>query len=395
MNILFIIPSLQGGGAEKVTSIIAGELARDNDVTIVTYKDSGKPFLLAKKVKTINLNLYGGSPFRKIINSIKRIRRITAIKNEYKIDTTISMLVMPNFENVMSKRHDRVIISIRNNESVELKGLKRLIHKVTLAKCDYVVAVSKQVLDNQIAEFHCPPQKITTINNPCDAKTIINRCNEAPSDFQFDEIERNNESLSDSGFCEIRRKHQLLYVSIGRLSKQKGQWHLINAFSRLAERNSNIALIILGEGEFRKSLEEYIKKKGLQDRVYLLGYCENPYYYLSRSDVFVMSSLYEGFSNALLEAMACSLPIVCADCVAGTRELLEEGANPPYGILTKAFDTNDYTFYDSLSEEEEALADAMAAMMDEDVRKQYINKSMERILDYSLEKIMKQWVQIL
>ena len=115
---------------------------------------------------------------------------------------------------------------------------------------------------------------------------------------------------------------------------------LIRAFSKVAEKNENINLAILGQGELKEDLEKLVAEYNLQDRVFLLGFQSNPFKYVSKSSVFVLSSLFEGLGNVVLEALACNVPIISTDCKSGPREILAPGTSLDKKI--ESAETNEY-----------------------------------------------------
>ena len=144
----------------------------------------------------------------------------------------------------------------------------------------------------------------------------------------------------------------------------------------LAGEGIQCKLIILGEGKEKENLLKLVEKLGLNDRVSFEGFQENPYKYLARSTVFVLSSLYEGFPNVLLEAMALGIPSVATRCPTGPDEIITEGVD---GVLIPPAD-------------EKAIADAIKKLLlDEDLRKRLSEAGKRRIQDFAVEKIVKQY----
>jgi glycosyltransferase involved in cell wall biosynthesis len=157
----------------------------------------------------------------------------------------------------------------------------------------------------------------------------------------------------------IRREKSALFsgkitlITCGRLVEQKGYPYLIKAFRIVKNNIANIQLLILGKGPLETELKEQIKREHLIRDVKLLGFKNNPYFYYYHSDFFIFSSLYEGFGNVLVEAMACGLAIISTDCSYGPREIIcsEETKYPSeklqnykicsYGILLPSLTISD------------------------------------------------------
>ena len=158
-------------------------------------------------------------------------------------------------------------------------------------------------------------------------------------------------------------------------------WHLIRAFSKIVKENLDFKLVIFGRGKERRDLQKLVDELELNRSVFLLDYVSNPYKYLKKSKIFVNSSLYEGCSNAILEAMRVGLPIVATDCKYGNREILcLNNSNEEFGILVPALDNKHYNSKDPLTKEEIELYEAIKKLIkEENLREYYRQKSKERI----------------
>jgi glycosyltransferase involved in cell wall biosynthesis len=166
---------------------------------------------------------------------------------------------------------------------------------------------------------------------------------------------------------------------MGRLTRAKGYDLLLRAFAECAHKHSAWSLVILGEGEERATLEALVEELGLKDRVTLPGCLRDPSPILRGADLFVMSSYYEGSSNALLEAMACGLAVISTD-TSSVREIIRDGAN---GILVPP---NDVT----------ALASAMDRLMkDREERERFGALAGDVIDRFSVERVMGMWDDLL
>jgi glycosyltransferase involved in cell wall biosynthesis len=135
----------------------------------------------------------------------------------------------------------------------------------------------------------------------------------------------------------------------------------------------------LGEGEDRGRLEYLIKELKLENDVSLLGFVENPYAYMQRSDVFVLSSRWEGFGNVLVEAMACGCPVVSTNCPSGPAEILENGE---YGILVPVEDV------------EKMAKSIIKILTNKELREELSNKALKRSKEFHVEKAVEKYLQI-
>ena len=118
------------------------------------------------------------------------------------------------------------------------------------------------------------------------------------------------------------KKRRFTFVTVGRLDNGKNHRLIIEAMKSI-----EADLWIIGDGELREELLSYIKELNLNDKVYLLGKKENPFAFLAKADCFVFTSNHEGFPNVLVEALACSLPVISTDCKSGPREILSPKSN--------------------------------------------------------------------
>ncbi|MFC6803526.1 glycosyltransferase [Deinococcus caeni] len=170
-------------------------------------------------------------------------------------------------------------------------------------------------MESLIREIPSLSQKSIVINNPIDGSMIERQA-------QKDLIEG------------IRPRKRVEFLAAGRLEKVKGFDTLINAFSRFG--NNDVGLSIIGEGSQRKALESLIKDLNLSESVSLLGFKMNPYVYMKETDVFVLSSLFEGLPTVLIEAQLLGKPIISTDCDSGPREILDNGK---FGSLVQTGDS--------------------------------------------------------
>lgn len=386
-NIIFILPELCGGGAEKTVGNLSKKLIEDYNIDIVLFRDtpikyaySGKLVYLPQRKKNNILS--------KVIFFMKSIVFLKKYKKEHKIDYAISFLTAADIVNVFSKvKNTKNIISIRNTDSkLNSKNiLYKLCTYISTHKCDHIISISNQVKEDLINNFNIKENKITTIYNPSLAIEFGNMQLKVKEDFWNNPV----------------------VINIGRLTYQKGQWHLIKAFSEVVKQNKNIKLLILGKGELEENLKQLIEILKLENNVFLLGFVDNPYDYLKKSDIFVFPSLYEGLGNSIIESLVCGVPVISTDCIAGPREILSPKSDfrkkvvdeidyAEYGVLVPSFGSEDCNLSTELTKQEKILAEAILRMInDKEFRDNYVEKAKQRVNDFKIEVIADEWKKIL
>ncbi|WP_456472559.1 glycosyltransferase [Methanocaldococcus sp.] len=398
-KIQFLINSLISGGAERVSVNLFNNLSKKYNIYFYTILNDVF-YRPPKNIKFKSLTNYSIKQGNKkfllaiLISFFKYLKEIK--KNNPNL--LMSFLEISNFLNILVAKitKKRVVISIRTNPEnyKKKKTLKNRIYNKIIKlypKADKIITVSKEIEQILIKNYKIPKEKIKTIYNPHPIKEY-QKLSEEPLEEKYQKI----------------FKDSFIFINIGRLTEAKGQWFLIRAFKKVSEKHPEAKLIILGEGELRKQLEELIKKLNLQEKVFLLGRQDNVFKFLKNSHCFVFPSLWEGLPNTVIEALSINLPIISTDCKTGPREILapeldiEEKINYPYygkyGILTEPFPRR-YIFKtldeEPLIEEEKLLAELMIRMIeDEKLRERYSN-GLERAKDFDVEKIVKEWERVI
>ena len=235
----------------------------------------------------------------------------------------------------------RIVVSERTHLSRDMKSPKfrkwRWRYVIPLVRraylwADQVIAVSNGVADDLAEIAAIPRGRITTCHNPVFTRELTEKA-KAPVDHAW--FEPGNPPV---------------VLGVGRLVPQKDFPTLMRAFARVRE-NRQVRLMILGEGKEpgrRAELLELAERLGITDDLAMPGFVDNPYAYMTRSSIFALSSAWEGFANALAEAVACGCPSVSTDCPSGPAEILADGA---YGRLVPVGD-------------DAALAEAIEATLD-------------------------------
>lgn len=383
-KILVFVSKLAGGGAERAAINIAEELSKYYDVKILVY-------LKERKDYDTFLDVYEIRELRnKDWTCIFGLIDIMNLKKRENIYATISFLHRPNLYNIFSRKKDKIITTVRNNMEKANTKKQFFFHRHIVNKfSDKVVFVSEYTMEKQIKDYDLKKDKACFVHNFCEVPKIEKLANE-PIPEEYKEIFSTGK----------------IVITAGRLHHQKAQWSLIRSFSKVVKNKSDAKLVILGRGELKEYLQGLINNLNLQKNVFILDFDPNPYKYMKNSDLFVLSSLYEGMPNVVLEAMAIGLPIISADCKSGPREILapdtdifNEITSPEkakYGILIPVLDETHYEYDDPLTTYENYLADEIYDMLrDDNKRKYYSEKSMERIKDFNKEKMIKKWIDII
>lgn len=319
---------LYGGGAERSMAVLANELAKDTRYEIYLVLLENKiSFELNSGIKCISFrNSYKFGVFQKFITILLDVFRLIGLIKNLNIDVVLSFQHRSNIINCLSKllfKKFKSIISERiYTKDFFEQDFKKIFFnnaiKALYNKADAITCNSADIKEGLAQFYNCDRDKITVIENAYDTKSITRLGKE--------EIE--------TELLPFFREKEVI-VNVGRLDKQKGHEYLIKAFAMLPNR-SDYCLFIIGEGSLHEYLERLISELGLSDSVFLLGYRKNPYKYLSRANIFAFTSLYEGYPNALAEAMVFdNLKIISFDFKAGSKELI---GNDEYGKIVRKYD---------------------------------------------------------
>lgn len=352
MRIVCYINALSGGGAERVMSVLANGLSqRGHKVWMIT--DFSKPveYPLVDSVERI---VYDGEfdPARKgkKFRALRRIFRLRSFCRQEKVDIVISFMRNANFRAIVSAwmLKTKNLISVRIDPKIGYKSKSA----ARLAKLLYPMADGCVFQTKEAQEWFAPKvqKKSQIILNP----------------------------ISDAFYSvEPAPMQQKKIVTCGRLEKQKRFDLLIDAFDKVCEEFPEYKLEIFGVGSLQEKLQEQINTLGRQNRITLMGRCEDVPNTIKTASLFVLSSDYEGLPNALMEAMALSLPVISTDCGGGgARALIEDGVD---GLMVPVNSVD-------------ALAEAIRKTLAEpDAAKLRGEKAGEKAKNFSTENTVVQW----
>lgn len=373
-----LITSLAGGGAERVASELSIHLGPQIQRQIVTLTNSVS---YPSNTPPLSLNFNFRSP--KMLSFLwvlffgtMRYRRLL---NDHKPDISMSFLTLDNFINILAnlgKKQSKTILQVHVALSMKFQhSIPDMIarHLITILynRADMIIAVSEGVKQELVQEFHINPDIVKVIYNPNDITKIESLATESVDNEWF------------NGMNPI-------IINIGRLTEAKGQWHLIRAFAKV-RKSVECRLVIAGVGNLKPDLDKLVDELDLNDDIKFLGWVDNPYKYISKSSLFVSSSLWEALPYSLVEALACGCPIISTDCKYGPREILGDGR---YGLLIPEMDNILYSASAPLTKEEELLAQKIVELIGNDtLREKYRSLGMIRARDFdwrrSIEKYEK------
>jgi glycosyltransferase involved in cell wall biosynthesis len=359
-RVVLVISSLSSGGAERVLSLMANYWAATEwVVTVLTFDDGAQPpfFDLDVAIRHRPLGTLGESPniVMALWNNFRRIAVLRKAVDQSRPDVVVSFGEKTNVVTVLAMwgLGFKVIVSERTDPHVHRIGrLWDGLRWWTYSRADRIVVQSQAALCYFLPKFY---GKATVIPNP-----VIR----PPALY----CERGMDSSPFS------------IIAVGRLSKEKRFDLLLRAFARLMTFHPEWTLTIIGEGPLRSELESLRDSLNIVGRVSMPGNVKNVYAYLAHATLFVMTSEYEGFPNALCEAMACGLPVVCVDCDGGIRDIIKPGDN---GVLVQR---------DNL----EALTEAMHRLMSNATERQRLgHRAMDVSSTFSVGKVMQMWEEVI
>ena len=397
MHIAFVIDSLGGGGAERVVLRLArGLIDRSHRVDIVMFQaivhypedipqgtrlfvmNGGLDKITEESVKVVLTSLVRvRAPSRSLdwiraANALKwnplclptsrmvgQARAIASYMAREKPDCILPNLPGPKIATLLAHHfvtEPPPTIPIVHSV-VRWRRRRRRRSRYLFANAAHCVAVSRGVSESLADAIGVPLEKITTIYNPVVTPDIAKRAAEQP----------NHPWFLDHG--------EPIILAAGRLEKEKDYPTLIRAFARLAGLRP-CRLVILGHGSRQHELEALAKDLAVADRVSFVGWTDNPFAFMSRAALFVLSSIHEGFAMVLVEALACGCPCVSTDCPSGPAEILQNGR---LGPLVPVGD-------------DAALAEAMGHVLDQPPDEPILR---QRAAEFSAERAVDAYEQLI
>lgn len=228
-------------------------------------------------------------------------------------------------------------------------------------KADIIIPISKGIRQDLVINFHIPLKKCVVINNPFEISKIENMAN----------IE-----MEDKYFNNIKGRK---IISLARFTDTKDHITLLKAFKKVCEKEDNINLVLLGSGLLEENVKHLARELKIDKKVHFLGFKDNPFYYLKKSDLFVLSSKLEGFPHTIVEAMILKVPVISTNCKTGPRDIL---GNNRYGHLVNVGDVD-------------GLANVITKLLASEKKlNKKVDKAYRRAYKYEISKIIVKYDKI-
>ena len=376
MKIMLLATVYEYGGLSKVIRNIMNNLDRKRfDVVFLVERLASRHCPLREDMKFINMDIKpvrGG--IQKLVHMFRHLHRIRKTVIYEKPDLVLGFGFAVNCLYLLAflwpiRNMPKTVLGeyteelfVRESARSFKERISNFTYKVIMfllyRRADAIVSVSESLARHIKRFFLMDNAKVKVIRVPIDITEIRIRSQEG--------IHEDVNSLPCVG-------------TVSRLSAEKGINYLIEAFSDLVKK-TDARLIIIGEGAERENLENMVKDFKIQDKVSFLGWLENPYSYLKKMDVFVLSSLWEGFPNVILESMICGVPVVATRSVGGVEEAIRHEVD---GLLVTPKDTH-------------ALSDSIYRLLREkELKNRLVTESGKKIEQFDSTKITREYESLI
>ncbi|MDP4119058.1 MAG: glycosyltransferase [Bacillota bacterium] len=385
-NVAILVPNLQSGGSERIVSRLSLAMQSKYNVFLIMFDTKDISYEHGGTLIDMNLPPVKGT-VGKLLNMRRRINALKKIVKNQKIDIICSFTATADYVNAFSKADCKRLISCREATFME-KHLKR--YKAMCKRSDGIL-------------FNAEGMREIYLNHyPKDAsKTFML--------YNLFDIEKINEKLQDALPEEYKtffETHKVI-TTVSRFAKTKGQWHLIKSFEILKEKVPDAGLLFVGHcGALEQDIHKMAAKSKYAEDIKFTGFSDNPFKFVSKSDVYALCSLGEGFPNALVEAMASGAPAVATNCKTGPYEILfekykkgfdcEDYVIADYGIITPRFD--DIVDFDlnNKSKRHKIYAGALERILtDKQLAIDLAEKGKKRAESYDQKLIINKYIKLL
>lgn len=375
-NIAFLLPSMYGGGAERVASELSQFMEKEGHNVYIFTERARRGYSFAGKIVLLKPSVVSTVFPKEIMELVTLSKEIKKQKQKYRIDVSISFMEKYNYANVLSRRGDKIITRVCTTLSArkDLTGFyyNKFWVKNLYSMADKVVVLSRFGRNDMVENYGIRRSKLVVIPN-----AVI------PRDF--------NEKIP----WEYGDK---VILSVNRIDAVKQQGILIDALEQVINKVPTARLLLVGDdvGEYAAKIKTIIKRRNLSEYVIFTGRVDNVEYYMNNAKVLLSTSITEGFPNAVIEAMNQGLPVIATDYPGPMRDILgvrSELGNVRYGIMVPMIEEckKDAEYRQRIEQLSNKIIEILT---DERLAKYYQKSSRVRARFYSKNKIEDMWKRL-
>lgn len=394
-RLLFVCSSLDTGGAQKLLSNIVMAMPEEWNIDIVLNSDENIRYPYKGQIISLGIKeprnrqslFYQSRVFLRRIRKLRQMRK----KNDYK--ASISFLDSSNIANIMSAGRDSktIITSVVHLVDKHDQWVYRFVVfpliRALYNRADKLIVQTSQMKKEMISCFGIKEELVDVI----------------PSGIDMSAIEKMICRPLDPKDSMLFNRNRTV-LTAGRLEKNKGQWHLIKAFSIVKETVEDAKLVIFGEGMLYDYLKEMIQEYDLSDSVFIKPFNPELDKYIANSAVFAFPSQYEGMPLALIEALSCGTACIATAFGSGAAEILgyqdertiEKTEEVQYGLVTSLCSEWTPAMSKEIEPEEKMLAEGIQKLLlNQEYREKYSRRAKERGSYYDMKNVIKKWLRVI